>query len=275
MNEIIHIIINLVKKLLENYTKEPVKQYYDDVYKPKKSQGAYDTVRKDGQDHHYNNDRLIIDTLYDKRIIDKCIAMVHYAGSESHEATSGYLVKHSKANCNWTVGKGGLVWRHLPDPGNPSYTQYIAPNIKGGFIDHTGKWRRDLNNITCSFEVNGIRTTIFSEDQYRAVAVRLWWMNEYFHNYRIWFTVGHEQTNPGQRNDPGPNWDWQKLFCKYLGVEKDFYKTYLSYLAETSSHSTIGNTEATNRQLHYVREATERITTDLINKPKSFGLRGI
>ena len=249
------------------------KLYYDKIIIKTNKKSSWESVHRAANEYEYVKDRLIADSHYSKIKYDKCLAVLHYTGNIDHDAIADYLAHSSSASTTWTVGQNGIAYRYYINASCRSDTQGLYAKDLGGFIDYKGRWRRDLNKITCGFEIVGNKKTIFTEQQYRAVAIRLAWMNGRYANFRPWLVVGHEQTNPFNRNDPGHLFDWQKLFCKYLGLSNNFYIEYLRYLCDTSAMDTIGKNESTNRKLYIVKNAVEKIKKDLTNKSKNYGMK--
>ena len=273
MEKIIEFIANMIKVFLDGLkidkspylTKEPVK-----TKKKSGTKKISDRILSKSEEYEYENDTLVKDTIFDSRKYDKFLAVIHYTGHNDFKVTSKYLTKQTDANTTFLIGKKGETERHLPDPRHPSYCQGLEPQDKGGFIDYKGKWIRGVNYFACSFEVCNVRGQKFTTKQYEAVAVRIMWMLRTFPNFRPWYIISHEASDPKNRNDPGPDWDWEMFFCKLLGVKKSKYNKYLSYLHEISLSDSTGKKEATNRKLFAVKEATELIKADLLDKPKDY-----
>ena len=268
MEQLIEIIKTIITAVLNQLSKpKPVDEQLPDLTPKKgkkkiksvKMKSTVEKMKELAKAFDYPTDRLYLANRYSKREYDKSIAVVHFSWTKSLDSLTKYFHKHARSNSTWGIGKDGTVHRYLSSPNHSSWTQGVRASEKGGFINHKGQWVKNVNNIACSFEVVNISYQEYTEKQYKAVALRILWMLKYYPNFRIWYTTGHEQIIPIKKHDPGPKWDWEKLFVQYCGVTTEFYDEYLSYLDETSSYTTVGDSSRSERKLLEVREAVNKL----------------
>lgn len=269
MNYIIEIIKTIITAILNNMI--PVKKSNIEIPKLKnnKKSAISENIKLSANGFSYFDDAIYKANHYSNRIVDKSIAVIHFSWTKTLDSLSSYFSKYAKTNSTWGVGKDGTVHRYLPTSETPSWTQGLHSYDKGGFINHKGRWVKNVNNISCSFEVVNINYEDYTELQYQAVSIRLLWMLKYYPNFRLWYTTGHEQITPIKKHDPGHKWDWKKLFVTCCGVHPDFYKEYLSYLAETSSYSTVGDAQRSERKLVEIKLGVNKLIT-LKDKDKDY-----
>jgi N-acetyl-anhydromuramyl-L-alanine amidase AmpD len=194
---------------------------------------------------------------------------IHYAYTRTLMALTSYFQRGTVAEKRYA----NSTWGMDNDTGEThAYLrkdQVIWTNGNGQFIDHTGRWRKDTNNFSTSVEIAQLGNRPYGEACYRALAERMHWMLREYPEYRIWFTTGHEHIDPMIRNDPGPHFDWRKLFVEHVGIRPDFYEAYLSYL-DANKNNTIGNQANSDLKFGRIKHAVSLIQTDLIGKPQDY-----
>lgn len=234
-----------------------------------KPKNVVDKVKSAASKYAYEQDTMVLAAAYDPQLYDKTACVIHYSATPTLEVLDACSQLKDR-NWTWGVAKDGTVHKYLPDVRMTSWTQGFAPNLKGGFIDAAGNWVKNINYLATSFEiVNMGDGSEYTDEQYFQVAVRVLWQLHAFPNFRLWFITGHEHIIPILKNDPGVAWDWEKFFCKYLGVRRDFYESYLKYLQDCN-FPTAGDESRSDRKLFLVKAGTDKIVEDLLDKPKEF-----
>lgn len=224
----------------------------------------------------YNDDHLHTARSFSNRVFEKNMAVIHFSWTETLEELTRWfsdLIPKNTANSTWGVGKDGTTHRYLPDIRFPSWTNngmHAGKTVHARYIDTDGKLvsGQYVNNRSCAFEVVNRNYGPYTEAQYDAVAQRLIYMLWRFPEFRAWRVIGHEHLVPIAKDDPGKHWDWEKLFWK-VGVRKNFYHEYLSFLQETAS-PTVGDAARSQRKAAEIKEALAKIGRDLSGRARDF-----
>jgi len=128
------------------------------------------------------------------------LIIIHYTGDDSERGAISWLcASKSSVSAHLVINKEGKI------------TQLVPFNIAAW---HSGKSSYEGRSGVNSFSV-GIENVgsgdFFPDEQYeanRAVIAAL------FEAYPIQDVVGHEDVAPGRKNDPGPNFDWDKVVTR-------------------------------------------------------------
>jgi len=269
MNSIINYFIILLQKLFYDKPNDE----HEQIHKPTDSPELYEVIRTKGREYDYQKENFVQDSVYDARLCNKSLFVVHFAGHQNFQAVIQWLTKGSGASSTFILDKDGKTVRTLPSFLNPSWTQGLEAWEKGGFLNKNYKFVKQVNNFAVSVEMVGEHGDEWTDDQYKKIAILIWYMLETCKDFRFWFVTSHSCIAPFIRNDPGFTFNWRYLFTQCLGVEDWFYDEYLIYLEEVANKNPGNLTSgAAQRKLFYVREALDKMTKDLSEENKSYGL---
>jgi N-acetylmuramoyl-L-alanine amidase len=132
--------------------------------------------------------------------IEPTLIIEHYTGDDSERGAISWLcASKSGVSAHLVINKEGKV------------TQLVPFNVvawHAGRSQYMG--RSSVNSFSIGIENVG-SGDFFSDAQYevnRAVIAAL------FEAYPIDDVVGHEDVAPGRKNDPGPNFDWNRVVTR-------------------------------------------------------------
>lgn len=123
-------------------------------------------------------------------------------------------IAHLRVSAHFLVDRGGVV------------TQYV-PVMRRAWHAGLSSWRgrEGCNDFSVGIELEGDERTPFTDLQYRHLALLIRTLRSRAHTLCDQHIAGHQHVAPGRKWDPGPQFDWDRLFRELeeappLGVER-------------------------------------------------------
>ncbi len=105
------------------------------------------------------------------------------------------------------------VSSHLLVKRNGKLTQYVSLETRAW---HAGKslycGQKSCNDFSIGIELEGTEETPYTEQQYRRLHEVISGLIENYPSLSEEHIVGHNEIAPGRKTDPGPAFDWKKLY---------------------------------------------------------------
>ena len=101
-------------------------------------------------------------------------------------------------------------------------TQFVAFNVAAW---HAGEsiWhgRKNCNDVSIGIEMEGTDDTPYEDAQYTVLSELLYELMNTYPSLSLSGVVGHSEVAPGRKTDPGPHFDWRRVFSPLLGRRFD------------------------------------------------------
>jgi len=105
------------------------------------------------------------------------------------------------------------VAAHLLIRRDGTITQYVPFHRRAW---HAGvssfRGREVCNDFSIGIELEGTETIAYTENQYHRLADVIQALLEHYPNLSREAITGHSDVAPGRKTDPGPSFDWERLF---------------------------------------------------------------
>lgn len=136
------------------------------------------------------------------------VIVIHYTASMNIDGTvEWFLNPASDVSSHYIIGRDGVL------------IQMVLDQEKAW---HAGKssWlgKKDVNRFSIGIELVGTRTSGFTSEQYKILNELVTFLCQKY-SISASNVVGHQDVSPGRKIDPGPLFDWNRLYTYLDSLE--------------------------------------------------------